>query len=79
MDLEIVIMSEVGQTEKDKYHEINHLYVEWYKWTYLQNRNRVTNVEDKLTVTKGVWRKDRDKLGDWYWYIHTAAAAAKSL
>ena len=31
MDLEIAIMSEVGQTEKDKYHEINHLYVEWYK------------------------------------------------
>ena len=25
----------------------------WYKWTYLQNRNRVTDVEDKLTVTKG--------------------------
>ena len=25
----------------------------WYKWTYLQNRNRVTDVENKLTVTKG--------------------------
>ena len=32
-----------------------HLYVEskkkWYKWTYLQNRNRET--ENKLMVTKG--------------------------
>ena len=25
----------------------------WYKLTYLQNRNRVTDVENKLMVTKG--------------------------
>ena len=25
----------------------------WYKWTYLQNINRVTDVENKLMVTKG--------------------------
>ena len=25
----------------------------WYKWTYIQNRNRPTDIEDKLTVTKG--------------------------
>ena len=24
----------------------------WYKWTYLQNRNRLTDIENKLTVTK---------------------------
>ena len=24
-----------------------------YKWTYLQNRNRVTDVENKLKVTRG--------------------------
>ena len=24
-----------------------------YKWTYLQDRNRVTDVENKLMVTKG--------------------------
>ena len=44
----------------------------WYKWTYLQNRNRVTDVENKLMVTKGGkqgW--GRDKLGDWDWQIHT--------
>ena len=23
------------------------------KWTYLQNRNRLTDIEDKLMVTKG--------------------------
>ena len=25
----------------------------WYKWTYLQSRNRLTDVENKLVVTKG--------------------------
>ena len=25
----------------------------WYKWTYTQNRNRPTNRENKLMVTKG--------------------------
>ena len=25
----------------------------WYKWTYVQNRNRVTDVENKLMVTRG--------------------------
>ena len=56
MDLKIVILNEVSQTEKDKYCMI--LFIcgilkKWYKWTYLQNRNRVTDVENKLMVTKG--------------------------
>ena len=25
----------------------------WYKWTYVQNRNRLTDIENKLIVTKG--------------------------
>ena len=39
-----------------------HTYVEsnflkWYKWTYLQNRNRLTDIENTLMVTKGeTWR-----------------------
>ena len=54
MDLEIIIRSEVSQTETNiiRYH----LYVEskkWYRGTYLQNRNRHTNRENKLQVTKG--------------------------
>ena len=36
----------------------------WYKWTYLQNRNRVTYVQNKLMVTKGE-KGERDKLGEW--------------
>ena len=38
-----------------------------YKWIYLQNRNKVTNVENKLTVTEGE-RPGKDTLGDWDWH-----------
>ena len=53
MDLETIILSEVrqGKTNTTWYH----LYVDlkkWYKWTYLQNRNRLTDIENKLMVTK---------------------------
>ena len=47
MDLEIMILSELSQTEKDKYHII------WHKWTYLRNRNRLTDIENRLVVANG--------------------------
>ena len=31
-----------------------------YKWTYLQNRNRVTDVENKLMATRG-WVEGQEK------------------
>ena len=43
----------------------------WYKWTYLQNRNRVTDVENKLMVYQGEKGRGRDKSGNWDWHIHT--------
>ena len=51
MDLEIIIPSEIGQTEKDWCH----LYMEskkWYKWTYLQKRDRLTDIKFKFKITK---------------------------
>ena len=39
-----------------------------YKWIYLQNRSRVTDVENNLMVTRG-WGVD--KLGDCDWHIYT--------
>ena len=36
----------------------------WYKQTYLQNRKRLTDIENKLTVTKGEY-VGRGKLGGW--------------
>ena len=41
-----------------------------YKWTYLQNRNRPTDKENKHGYQRGKQR-GRDKLGAWDWQIHT--------
>ena len=40
----------------------------WYKRTYLQNRNRVTDVENKHGYQG---ERGGDKLGDWDWHTHT--------
>ena len=50
-DLEITILTKVSQTEKDKYC-INCMWnlkkkKKLYKWTYLQTRNRLTEIENK--------------------------------
>ena len=37
----------------------------WYKWTYLQNRNRLTDLENQILVTKGDSGGGGDKLGVW--------------
>ena len=49
MDPELIIPSEVS------HENVYHLYVEskiGYKWMYLQNRNRLTDPEKRLVVTK---------------------------
>ena len=55
MDLEIVILSEVRQRRRNIiWHP---LYVDskkkWYKWTYMQNRRRLTDLENELMVARG--------------------------
>ena len=35
----------------------------WHKLTYLQNRNRLTDIDNRLVVAKGVGKK--------MWYIYT--------
>ena len=55
MQPKIFIRSEVSQKEKDKYHMIS-LILEskiCHKCTYLQNRNRLTDMENRLVVAKG--------------------------
>ena len=54
MQLEIIILSEVSQKKTNTMWY--HLYVEskiWHKWTYLWNRNRLTDIESRLVVAKG--------------------------
>ena len=46
------ILSKVSQTGKDKYHIISPI-CGIYIWTYLQNRNRLTDIEHRLAVAKG--------------------------
>ena len=51
-------------TEKDKY-DIAYMWnlKKLYKWTYLQNRNRLTDIENK---TYDFQRdKEQDKFGIW--------------
>ena len=65
MDLEIIMLSEVSWKEKDKYHDITYLWnlKQWSKWTYLQNRDRLKDVENSHMVIKG--KVGGDKLGVW--------------
>ena len=54
MDLEIIILSEESQKKTNTIWY--HLYVEskiWHKWTYLRNRNRLADIENRLVVAKG--------------------------
>ena len=65
MDLEVNILRGVNQTKTSIIWY--HLYAESkkkkkYKWTYLQNRNRFIDLENKFMVTQGGWG---DKLGVW--------------
>ena len=78
IDLEIVIMSELSQTKKGKlwYFFTVELKKKRYIWAYPQNRSCVTDVENKLMVTRV--KGGRDKLGNCDWHIH-ACVHAKSL
>ena len=54
MNLDVIILSKVSQRQLS--YDITYMESKkkkWYKWTYLQNRNRLTDLEDKLTVAKG--------------------------
>ena len=58
--LEITILSEVNQKEKDKDHIISLIcgIKIWLKRANLQNRNRLTDIENRLVVAEaggGEW------------------------
>ena len=54
------------KSEKDKYHDRAYTWnqTKWCKWTFLQNRNRLVDTENKFKVTKGEG-EDRDKGIGW--------------
>ena len=52
MQLEIIVLSEVSQKEKDKHHMIS-LIVEskiWHKWIYPWNGNKIKDIENRLVA-----------------------------
>ena len=56
MELEIVILCEISQTEEEKYHLCAKFKRKWNKLTYSQNRNRLTDLENELmAITEDVW------------------------
>ena len=64
MDLEVIVVSRVSQRKTNGRY---HLHVELKKKNtndYLPNRNRLSDIENRLRITKGK-RKRRDKLGVW--------------
>ena len=71
MGLDIFILSEVRERKTNVI--CYHFYVKskkkWYKLTYSQNRNRVTDIETNLWVTL---EEKGGKLGDSDWYIHSS-------
>ena len=60
--------SEWSESDTDKLSYIAYIWnlKNGYKWTYLQNRSRVMNVENKLVFTRR-W----ERWINWDWHIHT--------
>ena len=65
MELETLILSEVSQKEKDKYHIIP--LISRIKYTAQRNlstEKKLMDLENRLVVAKGEW-EGRDGLGVW--------------
>ena len=56
VDLDIIMLSEVSQTEKDKYNIA-------YMWNLKKKDPRPIDIDNQLVVTNGEW--GRDKLEVW--------------
>ena len=67
MELAIIMLNEVNQKKKDKYCRI-YLHVEYKigpKWTCLQNRNSLTDVENRHLIALEEGRWGSDGVGVW--------------
>ena len=69
MRLEIIILGVV--VSRRKINTIQYyLYMEskiWRKRTYMQNRNKLKDTENRLVIARGVAGRERDGLGVWSW------------
>ena len=54
MELKMIILSIISQSEKDKYHMISLIRrIQWTNWTNKQNRDRLIDTESSLTTVRG--------------------------
>ena len=67
MDIETVIRSEADQKEKQTSCSLAYMWnlETWYRWTYLQSRNRDTDAENKCVDNEGGVRKGVLLLSCW--------------
>ena len=64
MDLENIMLSEVSQAVKDKYHVISPINgTSSTKQTSKQNITRDIKIKNKLTVMRGRWEKGKKEEG----------------
>ena len=66
--------TEWSKSERERWIKRYHLHVEsrrWHKWTYLWNRNRLTDVKNRLVVAKGRGKRRTEsfELADANYYI----------
>lgn len=77
MDLETVILWMKSEREKQITHTVWNLKKLIYRWSYLQSRDKDTNIKNKCMTIKGEIQERWDKLGDWDWHRYTNDAMYK--
>ena len=66
MNLEGIMLSDISQTETDKYSMLSLICgVQKIKQMYMQKRNTLTDIENKLVVTSGEREGRRGKIEIW--------------
>ena len=76
MDLETVIQNEVRKRKTNNTYCVES-EKDVYRWSYLQSRDKDTNIENKCMDTKGKMQR-WDKLGDWDWHRYTSDTMYKT-
>ena len=61
--------TEWSKSEREK--QVSYIWnlEKWYRWSYLQRRNRDTDVENKQEYQGG--KEEWNEFGDWGWYPYT--------
>ena len=72
MDLQITILSELSQKEKDKYHDTTHVWnLKYYTNGLKYNTETLTDTENKFMLIKGEREWTMAKLTVWDQQIQT--------